>query len=167
MDFILPTVKQALVLLPFVLPIGIWVAWSDLKFMKIPNKAVIAMAAVWLAVGWLAVGWQLWLWGFAIMAIVLVAGFIGNAAGLFGAGDAKFAAAMAGVFAGGDVMLILSLYAACSIAALVLHRGLRMIPAVRAASPDWKSWTSNKFPMGLALSGMLIFYLLAAFLPQG
>jgi prepilin peptidase CpaA len=34
-------------LLPFVLPIAIWVAWSDMKRMKIPNKAVLAMAAIW------------------------------------------------------------------------------------------------------------------------
>jgi prepilin peptidase CpaA len=33
---------------------------------------------------------------------VLVAGFLGNAAGLFGAGDAKFAAVMAPFFIGAD-----------------------------------------------------------------
>ncbi len=103
MDLTFPTVHQALVLLPFAIPIAIWVAWSDLKTMKIPNRAVMAMAAVWLALGWFAVGWELWLWGFALMAIVLVVGFIGNALGMFGAGDAKFAAAMAGVFAGGSI----------------------------------------------------------------
>jgi len=167
MEFVLPTVRQALVLLPFVLPIAIWVAWSDMKVMKIPNKAVLAMAAVWPLVGWLAVPLNLWLWGFALMGIVLVIGFVGNAAGLFGAGDAKFAAAMAPAFTGGDLRLILALYAACSIAALVAHRLMKRVPAFRAAAPDWLSWTSNKFPMGLALSGMVLFYLLAAFLPHG
>ena len=167
MDFSLPAVRTALVLLPFVLPIAIWVAWSDMKAMKIPNKAVLAMAAVWPLVGWLAVPLNLWLWGFAIMAIVLLAGFVGNAAGLFGAGDAKFAAAMSPVFVGGDVRLILALYAACSLAAFAAHRGLKRVPAFRNATPDWKSWDSKKFPMGLALAGMVLFYLLAAFLPNG
>ena len=44
----------ALIFLPFVLPIAIWVAWSDMKFMKIPNKAVVALAAVFLLLGPLA-----------------------------------------------------------------------------------------------------------------
>jgi prepilin peptidase CpaA len=167
MEFALPTLRQAFVLLPFVIPIVIWVAWSDMKVMKIPNKAVLAMAAVWPLVGWLAVPLNLWLWGFALMGIVLLAGFIGNAAGLFGAGDAKFAAAMAPVFTGGDIRLIMALYAACSLAAFAAHRGMKHVPAFRAATPDWLSWSSNKFPMGLALSGMVLFYLLAAFLPHG
>ncbi|MCB6179660.1 prepilin peptidase [Rhodobacter sp. Har01] len=167
MDFALPALRTALVLLPLVIPIALWVAWSDMKVMKIPNKAVLAMAAVWPLVGWLAVPLNLWLWGFAIMAIVLLAGFVGNAAGLFGAGDAKFAAAMSPVFVGGDVRLILALYAACSLAAFAAHRGLKHVPAFRRATPDWKSWDSPKFPMGLALSGMVLFYLLAAFLPKG
>ncbi len=167
MGFVLPTVREAAILLPFILPIAIWVAWSDLKFMKIPNKAVIAMALVWLCLGWLAVPLPVWLWGFAIMAIVLVAGFLGNLVGLFGAGDAKFAAAMAGVFSGGDLRLILTLYAACSIGALIVHRGMKRVPAIRRATPDWISWERKKFPMGLALASMPVFYLLAAFLPHG
>ncbi|VDC22307.1 prepilin peptidase [Pseudogemmobacter humi] len=163
----MPTVNQALWLLPFCLPIALWVAYTDLKFMKIRNHAVLAMAAVWLILGWPAVGRDLWLWGLAIMAIVLVLGFVGNMIGMFGAGDAKFAAAMAGVFSGGDPWFIAALYAACSVAALIGQRIARNIPAVRRVAPDWTSWTSNKFPMGLALSLMLILYLLAAFLPKG
>ena len=134
MNFTLPPVREALVFLPFVTPIAVWAAWSDLSRMKIPNKAVLAMAALWPLLGWIVFPWQLWLWGFAIMGIVLVATFIGNAAGLFGAGDAKFAAAMAPVFTGGDPMFIASLYAVCSIGALAVHRGLRAIPAVRSAT---------------------------------
>ena len=135
--------------------------------MKIPNKAVLAMAALWPLLGWIVMPLNFWLWGFAIMAIVLVAGFVGNAAGLFGAGDAKFAAAMAGVFTGGDPIFIATLYAVCSIGAFAVHRGLRAIPALRNMTPDWASWTHNKFPMGLALASMVVLYLLAAFLPQG
>ncbi|NPD15278.1 hypothetical protein HOY34_08710 [Xinfangfangia sp. D13-10-4-6] len=162
-----PTVTQALWLLPFCLPIAIWVAWTDLKFMKIRNDACLAMIAVWVFLGWPAVGMTLWLWGFAIMAIVLVLGFFGNAIGLFGAGDAKFAAAMSGVFVGGDPVRIAVLYAVCSILALVLQRIARKIPFVLRIAPDWVSWSSGKFPMGLALAMMLIVYLLAAFLPKG
>lgn len=166
MEFTLPPIRLALVFLPFVIPICIWVAWSDMARMKIPNKAVLALAALWPLLGWLAVPLNLWLWGFALLAIVLLAGFVANAAGLFGAGDAKFAAAMAPLFTGGDIRLIAALYAACSLAAFAAHRAMKHVPAFRAATPDWLSWTSRKFPMGLALAGMVLFYLLAAFLPK-
>ena len=169
LNFTFPQMREALVFLPFVLPIAIWVAWSDMARMKIPNKAVMAMAALWPLLCWIAFpwDWQLWLWGFGLMGIVLLAGFIGNAAGLFGAGDAKFAAAMAPIFVYGDPMFIAALYAFCSIGAFAVHRGMKQVPAIRRATPDWKSWTHNKFPMGLALASMVVIYLLAAFLPQG
>lgn len=167
MQFTYPPDLLAYVFLPFVLPIAGWVAWSDMARMKIPNKAVLAMAALWPLLGWIVFPWQLWLMGFLIMALVLAITFVGNLAGLFGAGDAKFAAAMAPVFTHGDPMFIATLYAVCSLAAFAAHRALRAVPMVRAAAPDWKSWTSNKFPMGLALASMVVLYLLAAFLPQG
>ncbi len=150
----------ALTFLPFALGIGIWVSWSDMRFMKIPNKAVLTLGTVWLVLGLLVVPWQVWLWGWALCAIVLVAGFIANAAGLVGAGDSKFAAAMAPFFALADMHLVLILLAACLLGAFAAHRLMRLVPPFRAATPGWASWTHDKFPMGLALSGMLIIYLL-------
>ncbi len=167
MTLVPPPLDAAMLLLHFVLPIAAWVAWSDLARMKIPNYAVLAMAALWPVFGWIVFPLHLWLWGFAILGIVLVAGFVGNAAGLFGAGDEIIAAAMAPVFTGGDPFTIATLYAVCSLGAFALHRGLKQVPAVRRATPEWKSWTSRKFPMGLALALMVVIYLLAAFLPQG
>ena len=160
----------ALALLPFAIAIGIWVSWSDMKFMKIPNHAVLAMLLVWLVVGLIAVllqllTFQLWLWGWALAAAVLVAGFVLNAGGAVGAGDAKFAAAMAPVFIHADIRFVLGLYAACLLGAFAAHRLARLIQLFRRATADWASWTHADFPMGLALSGTLIFYLLAALRP--
>ncbi|EEW26318.1 prepilin peptidase [Rhodobacter ferrooxidans] len=162
-----PTV--ALTLLPFVLPIAVWVAWSDMKFMKIPNKAVLALAAVYLVVGgglvaFGALGLKTWGWGWALGAIVLGVGFVVTILKMVGAGDAKFAAAMAPFFVGGDLRFVLLLFSACLIAAFVGHRAMRALPAVRRMTPDWESWTHAKFPMGLALSATLVFYLFAAIL---
>ncbi len=156
----LPPVDPALFLwfLPLTVPITVWVSWSDMKFMKIPNKAVLALAAVWVATGWILLPWQVWLWGFALMAVVLVAGFLVNAISLIGAGDAKFAAAMAPFFTTADLRLLLGLFAACLLGAFAAHRLVRLVPAVRRATADWASWGDRKFPMGLALSGTLIFY---------
>ena len=156
----MPTIAAA-VFLPFALLIGVWVSWSDLKFMKIPNKAVMALLLVWLFAGPLVMPFESWLWGWALGAAVLVVGFVANAAGLLGAGDAKFAAAMAPFFILSDPRFVLGLYAACLLGAFFSHRFMRLIPPFRAATEDWASWTHKDFPMGLALSGTLIFFLIA------
>lgn len=153
------TLTQALSFLPFALPIAIWVSWSDMKFMKIPNNAVIALAAVWLIVGVLVMPFHTWLWGWALLGIVLVVGFIANMISFLGAGDAKFAAAMAPFFVVADVSTALGLFAACLLGAFACHRIARRIPALRPLTTQWVSWTNKDFPMGLTLSGTLIFYL--------
>jgi prepilin peptidase CpaA len=159
---------DAMILLVPVLPIAIWAAVSDLKRMKIPNTAVLAMAAVWPLLGWYLVGMNAWLWGFAIMAVVFVAGFLLYLTGTFGAGDAKYAAAMSGLFVGGSIGEILLIIFVCMIGSLILHRLLRSLPFVRNATPDWESWTRRRyFPFGMALSAIVVFYLLAAIWPQG
>jgi len=152
------------ILLPLVIPIAIWVSWSDAKFMKIPNRAVVALAAVFLVAGPVALPLADWGARWLHLAVVLALGFLANQAGLLGAGDAKFAAAMAPFFARADLGLVLALFAACILGAFAAHRILRAIPAVRRATPDWASWTHRDFPMGLALSGTLVFYLAAAIL---
>lgn len=161
--------SDAMILLVPVLPIAIWAALSDMKRMKIPNASVLAMAAVWPLLGWyVSPTLTVWAWGFALMAIVFVAGFLLYLTGTFGAGDAKFAAAMAGIFVGGNIAEILLIIFLCMVGALIVHRLLRSIPLVRNATPDWESWTKRRyFPFGLALSAIVIVYLLAAIWPQG
>ena len=146
----------AWIFLPFAALIGIWVAWSDMRAMKIPNQAVLALWVVWIFPGVLVVPLHAWLWGMALAVIVLVAGFIANAAGLMGAGDAKFASAMAPFFVGADLRLVLGLMAACLLGAFAAHRLARKVPQMRQVTPDWESWTHDDFPMGLALAGMLL-----------
>lgn len=153
------TVREALWFLPFVAPICIWVAWSDLKFMKIRNISVAALLLVFIVVGLIAVPLETYPIRLLQVVIVLVAGFLANIAGVFGAGDAKFAAAMAAFIPRGDAFLFLLLLAAVMIAALVTHRLFRAMPGFRARTPDWKSWEVSEFPMGFALGGSLLFYL--------
>ncbi len=161
------TTKAALILLALVLPISVWASVSDLKRMKIPNKAVLTMAAIWPLIGWMLVPFDAWLWGFALMAIVLLLGYLAYTTGTFGAGDAKYAAAMAPVFVGADYAWLMLLIASCLIGALITHRIMRGIPAIRRMTPDWESWTQRRyFPLGFALSGIVVFYLVAAIWPQ-
>ena len=98
---------EALWLLPLAIPICIWVSWSDLKFMLIPNKAVIALLIVFLIMGLFAFSPYFYAWRWSHFVIVLVLGIVINAAGLAGAGDAKYAAAMAPFIARADLLLII------------------------------------------------------------
>jgi prepilin peptidase CpaA len=150
----------ALTFLPAAILIGIWVAWSDMRSMRIPNQAVLALAAAYLVTGPFVLAFGTYLWGWALGAIVLAFGFVLNAGGALGAGDAKFAAAMAPYFVRSDLRFDMGLAAACLLGAFAAHRLMRLTP-FRSATSDWASWSHPRFPMGLALSGMLIFYLLS------
>ncbi len=155
-----------LVLFLFTLPVCAWVAWSDLKWMKIPNKAVIAMLVIYAVVGFIVIPFEPWLWRWLNFAVILALGFVLNAIAGVGAGDAKFAAAAAPFVFVDHIGLVIPLFAAFLLGAFAAHRLLRAIPAVRRLTPDWKSWTSKKFPMGLALVGTFVTYMaLMAFPP--
>jgi prepilin peptidase CpaA len=149
----------ALIFLPFAFAIGIWVAWNDMKFMKIPNKAVLALMVVFVVTGLFALPFVEYLWRYLHFVVVLVIGFVANMARLMGAGDAKFLAGMAPFFDRGDALSMMTIFAGVLLAAFATHRLFRAVPAMRRAFPDWQSWEHPKFPMGLALSGSLILYL--------
>jgi len=156
------SVEQAYtVLFLLCLPVCFYVAWSDLKFMKIPNRAVIALFAIFLVAGLAVIPFDYWIWRWLSVAVVFAIGFALYALAGWGAGDAKFAAAAAPFFAqsAADIQLALFLLAGMSLGALGAHRLLRMIPAVTRATPDWASWTHARFPFGTALAGTLAAYL--------
>lgn len=98
---------SALWFLPFAIPIAIWVSWSDMKFMKIPNKAVIALFGIFVIVGLFALPFSEYLWRYLNVVVVLAVGFFLNLRGAVGAGDAKFAAAMAAFFPAADTPILL------------------------------------------------------------
>lgn len=152
------------VFLPFALVISIWVSISDMSRMKIPNKAVMALFVVFVVTGAVVVllggfDWMDYLWRFAHLAVVLLIGFIMNAARLLGAGDAKFAAAMAPFVALGDLASFAYIFAAAILIGFVLHRLAKRIGFIRRLTPGWESWERNDFPMGLCLGLAFVSYL--------
>lgn len=159
------TTLEALWFLPLVLPICVWVALSDLRQMRIPNKAVLALTAVFLVTGLFALPMEAYLWRLAALGVVLLAGFIITSLGLVGAGDAKFAAAMAPFIAPGDYPFFLAMFSLVLIGSWVTHRSAGRVPAVRRVTAHWASWEQGKlFPMGVALAGALVIYLAMGFI---
>lgn len=154
------TAQSALWFLPFVVPICFYVAFTDLAHMKITNKAVLLLGAVFVVLGpFVLPSFDVFLWRLAQFGIVLVFGIVLNAANAMGAGDAKFMAVAAPYVALGDLRMLLILFAAILLASVVTHRLARMSP-LRTLAPHWVSWTKGKrFPMGLALGPTLAAYL--------
>ncbi len=159
------TADAAIWLLLAAVPISFYVAWSDMRSMRIPNGSVLLLAAGFLVIGLLALPWKGYLAQLVHLPVVLAVGFVASSLRLVGAGDAKFAAAMAPYVARGDGLLFLYLFAAMMVGAFIGHRTARSIPALRNLAPDWESWSRRRdFPMGLALAGALVGYLLIALL---
>lgn len=144
------------------LPVAAWVIWTDLKSMRIPNKAVLSLIGVYAVIGALTLPLTVWAWAWLHLAVVLAIGFALNMTGGFGAGDAKFAAAMAPFVAVGDIPLFLFLLSALAVVTFLVHRIARQVPAIVAATPDWTSWQRRDFPFGIALAPALIVYLALA-----
>ncbi|MFG6562333.1 prepilin peptidase [Sulfitobacter sp. 1A15299] len=150
----------ALWFLPFVLPICLYVAFTDMKQMRITNQAVLALAAIFVLLGLFLLPFDTYLWRLLSLVVVLMVGIVLNAAGVMGAGDAKFAAAAAPYIAWGDLRLLMMLFMATLLAAAATHRGVKYTP-LRRLAPDWQSWQeTKKFPMGLALGTTLGLYLI-------
>lgn len=154
------TAHEAMWFLPFVLPIMIWVSYTDLKYMKIRNNAVMALAAIFVVVGFFLLPLPDLGWRFSQLVVVLVITFLMSIAGLIGSGDAKLAAAMAPYFVVYDGVWIMLNFALILILSFTFHRLIRRIEAVKRLTPDWASWEHRQFPMGLALSVLLVVYLI-------
>lgn len=153
------TIHAASWFLPFALPFCLYIMFTDMKSMRIPNHAVIGLFAVFVLVGLIALPLQEYLWRYLYFVVALVAGFALTAARAMGAGDAKWIAAMAPFIHLGDLSFVILLFGVTLMAAFVGHR-LAKLSALRRLAPEWQSWQSGKkFPMGLALGPTLAIYL--------
>lgn len=159
--FALPA-SAAMWLLIAALPISIFVAWNDMRAMKIPNLAVLALMSGFAVLGLIAFPFEQYLWQWSHFLVVLVIGFVLNIIGVFGAGDAKFAAAAAPYIMLADLQVLAWVFTVCVVAGFVTHRIAKHSP-LRRLVPEWESWTSGRrFPMGLPLGMTLVTYLILA-----
>ncbi len=170
-------VSAAAWFLPFVLPICFYVAFTDMREMRIKNHAVGALAFVFVVLGlfvlppwsaaWatgevgpLSFSLPVYAWQLVHIPVVLIAGIVMNAAGIMGAGDAKFCAAAAPFVWVGDIMVVMVILMSTTLGAVAAHRLAKHTP-LRRIAPHWESWDrGKKFPMGLTLAGSLIMYLI-------
>ncbi len=143
------------------IPICIWVAWSDMKFMRIPNVACYALFISFLIIGPAIFDWHEYGIRIAQGIVMLVAGFFITSIGLIGGGDSKFAAAMMPYIALFHIPPFLLIIAIMSFFFIALHKLIGITPGIKNYVNDWESWNSKgMFPFGVTLAGSLIAYLL-------
>lgn len=159
------TVTQSIAFLIFVTPLCLYVAWNDLRAMKIPTWSTDALAIVFVVVGLgLVVAGAMpfgeYAWRYSHFLVVLIAAMVANAIGAMGAGDSKFLASAAPFVALSDAGFIFMLLGVGTLIAFIIHRLARAISPIRNLVPDWESWHQGKrFPLGFPLGGTLILYL--------
>ena len=100
------------------------------------------------------------LWRLLQLVIVLAVTFVMSSLGVLGAGDAKFAAAMAPFVAATDITFVMLLFVIAVVLGFASHRFARSVPAIRNMAPNWESWERTRdFPMGYPLAVTLFLYL--------
>lgn len=144
-------------LLPLILlaPLLLYVGYSDLRYMRIPNwlsLLALALFTVTLPViGLPEAGWRL-----LAAAIVFCLGFIGFAFRMFGGGDAKFLGALILFIPSQSLTLYAYVFSAAMLVGIGILLAARTLPASRESS--WVGIASaGKFPMGIsiAMSGLV------------
>lgn len=153
---------EALVFLILTAPLCLYVTWTDLSQMRIPNVSVLILIAIFAVAGLFLLPLEVyamrWVWALGVLVVGFLMSTIGPIA--IGAGDAKFAAALSLFIAKGDGLQFLVLFAGVLLVSWLVHRIAGKITLIRKATATWASWEAGKlFPMGVALAGTLILYL--------
>ena len=150
---------EYILLIPAVV-IGIYVAWSDMKYMRIPNISCLILFVSFLILGFLI--FDLSEYGFRILQgfVFLAIGFVATSIGAVGGGDSKYAAALAPFVAFSDIPFFIVILAVMSFLSVGLHKIAGVTPGIKTHVQDWVSWKRRGvFPFGLTLSASIIAYL--------
>lgn len=155
---------QALVFLPFVLPVCFYICWSDLAHLKIFNAGTDALMLIFVVVGFFLFPFDEYMWRVGRLVVFYLLGMLFHAAGVLPGGDARVIAATAPFIETVDLFFFLMLFATTALAAVGGHYILSKTP-LRQKVPHWKSWQKTfsfrgKFPFGLPAAFSLGTYLI-------
>lgn len=140
-------------------------AWSDLRTLKIPNKLVLLMLAVFLVTGFWGLPTETFLWRLVYGAVVLAIGFGLFSLGVMGGGDAKMIAAIVPFVMPQEIGAFLVIYAVSALAFWAILKLIMMVP--REHETGWyfvdqqldKSRKRTDFPLGLIIGVTVLIYL--------
>ncbi|MEM9428212.1 MAG: prepilin peptidase [Pseudomonadota bacterium] len=156
-----------LVLLAVAFPFLIFSAWTDLRFLRLWNRANLAFALAFLVVapflmpfGDIAARVAAAL---CVGAVLIVLSIFGQ----FGGGDAKFFGALMLWIAPQDYAPFCVIVAACGLMMPPFFAAAKASPWLRAQTPTWRcwktrrtTWRKKKLPMGVSFASAGVLYLI-------
>ncbi len=142
------------------LPLSLYAGLSDLRTMTIPNWVSIALIVAFLLIAPFVLPFETVLWRIGAGAAMLAVGFVLNAVGVMGGGDAKYLAAITPYISFSTVADFMFIFSISLLATLLLHRIAMRIGFIRRATDGWASWEAGRnFPMGISIAAGIIVYL--------
>lgn len=148
-------------LLPLALasPLLLWIAWTDFRYMRIRNTAVLAAVALFVLtlplIGPYEAGWRLLAAG-----LIFLAAFAMFALRMLGGGDVKMGAAILLFVPSGTYTLFAMMFSLALMLGISLILALRAVPPLRRSGPV-SLRAAGTFPMGIALGGAGLLHLAA------
>jgi len=143
-----------------VLPLSLYAGLSDLRTMTIPNWISIALIVAFIVIAPFFLPFETVLWRLGAAFGVLAIGFVLNAMGTLGGGDAKYLAAITPYISLQDAPSFLFIFAIALLGTLLVHRIAMRIGPLRRATSDWASWSAGRnFPMGTSIAAAIIAFL--------
>lgn len=156
-----------------VIPALVYVVWTDLKTMRIPNVACLVIFLAFLPTGLAGLDIETFGWRLAHTAIAFFLGYaiFSLTSGAIGGGDLKLGIALVPYVPGVYLPLLAQLYIVMSVLTLLVFLGLRaglrgrtQLAAIEASST---SFMKLPFPFALVLSSTFIAYFVTAIVVAG
>lgn len=130
-------------------PILIYAAYCDLRYMRIPNAISLALTVLFALSVLVAPPADL-ASRIAVAAAIFAIGYIGFSLRLVGGGDVKFLAALALFVPASALVLFANLFSAALLLGVAFIVAAQRSPLAQAG---WKSFSARgRFPMGLSIS---------------
>lgn len=151
-------------------PLMLLAAYTDLKYLKLPNWMALAALALFVVIAAgdillndeTGMSWGIFGWRLLYAAIVLAAGFLLFSLGVVGGGDVKLLAALVPFIAIIDLDVVLLIYAASALIGVLVVWLLSRSGIGRRTG--WATWASVNergrlnFPWGVALASTMLIY---------
>ena len=141
-------------------PLMVYVMWSDLKSLRIPNWVVLAVLGIFVVTGLWGLPLETFLWRLVHGAVAIAIGFgiFAVARGKVGAGDMKLIAVLVPFVAGAHALWVLLIYTVVTFVGLLIHRLIRAY--LRGRETGWLALDQKiYYPVGLVLGITILVYL--------
>jgi len=135
---------EALLFLPPMTIISIWVIWQNSKFGRIPNKAIAALGIIFFSTAPFFMPFEILTLRVAQMAVLFAGGFILSTLGFLGGGAAKLISVIALYVLMSDIVAFSTIFFTVLILSYLILIILRQNRVVRGKLLGWSVWKTSQ-----------------------